>query len=126
MTTPAPVQAKPTLSPSQQLTLPKMASDMKFIGLVQIIFGAFYCLSIIGAAIGVPLIFVGIRFRESAVGYQTYLAGRTPNLLDSALERQARAFAILKILAIVGIVLAVLTFVIYFLGFVFYFMSAAR
>ena len=126
MTTPAPVPPKPALSSIQQMTLPKMASDMRFIGLIQIIFGAIYCLSIIGAVVGVPLIFVGIRLRESAENYQAYLIGRTPNLLDSALERQGRAFAIFKILAIVGIVMMVLMFIVYFLVIVFYVMSATR
>ena len=44
----------------------KMTSDMRFVGLFTIIYGAINCLSIIGAVIGVTMIFIGIRMREAA------------------------------------------------------------
>jgi hypothetical protein len=86
--------------------LRSMSGDMKFVGIVTIIGGAISCLSIIGAVIGVPVIFGGIRLKDSAATFASYAGSADASHLRSALELQGRYFRIQKILMIVGIALA--------------------
>lgn len=115
-----------TLSPSLQMILIKMTGDMKFIGLVEIIFGAIYCLSIIGALIGVPSIIAGIRLRDSADGFRAYMNSHNAYLLEGALEHQSRFFFIHKVLAIILVVMMVLFIIFYFFIFLAYLSGSMR
>ena len=107
-----------TISPMFQNLLNKMAKDMRFVGIFYIIMGGFYCLSIIGALIGVPFIICGIRLRESANFFDNYSYGGDTGILENAVERQSKFFFIQKVLMIIGIVLIVLyiIFIFAFLG----------
>ena len=91
--------------------LRRLARDMRFMGYVYIIGGALYCLSIIGAIIGVPVLISGLRLKDAADSFGSY--GIQPNAseLRMALENQAKFFYIQKILIIVGIVLTVVVFI---------------
>lgn len=97
-----------TLSPMAQMTVTKMAGDMRFVGVFYIIMGALYCLSIIGAIIGIPFIICGLRIRESADAYTGYLSSSDTNMLERAFERQGSFFFIQKVLMIIGLVMIVL------------------
>jgi len=90
---------------SMTLNVPKMAQYMKFIGIIQIIGGALYCLTIIGALIGVPVIYMGIRLREAADGFKKYLASDSRQDLSYAIDRQTRSFLIQFILMIISLAL---------------------
>ncbi|MBN1301493.1 MAG: DUF5362 domain-containing protein [Melioribacteraceae bacterium] len=94
----------------------KMVSDMKFVGLFTIIYGALSCLSIIGAVIGIPLIIAGLRLREAAEEYTIFQSISDNNALKRAFEKQQKYFNILKILIIVGLALLVL-YIIFFIMF---------
>jgi hypothetical protein len=83
--------------------VPKMTQYMKFIGILEIIFGALYCVTIIGALIGVPVIYMGIRMREAAEGFKKYLASDSKEDLNYAIDRQKRFFFIQFVLAIIGL-----------------------
>ena len=109
-----PSPAEFTLSPSLTMILMKMTGDMKFIGMLEIVIGAIYCLSIIGALIGAPSIIAGIRLRDSADGFRAYMNSRNVNLLENALQHQSRFFFILKVLAIILVVMMVLFIIFYF------------
>lgn len=85
----------------------RMAKNMRFLGTAYVIFGALYCLSIIGALIGIPVLLGGLRLRESADSFGDWLNQEEGALLR-ALERQGRYFSIHAILLIVVIVLSVL------------------
>ncbi|HLA63497.1 MAG TPA: DUF5362 family protein, partial [Rhodothermales bacterium] len=50
----------------------KMVGDMRFVGIMTVIFGAFSCLGIITAIIGVPVIIMGLRLRESADQFERW------------------------------------------------------
>jgi len=105
-----------TPTPMMQMTVSKMSGDMRFVGIFYIIMGALNCLSIIGAIIGIPYIICGLRLRESADAYNSYLGSNDVNLLESAFERQGSFFFIQKVLMIIGIVIAVLA-IIFFIAF---------
>jgi len=105
-----------TPTPMMQMTVSKMSGDMRFVGIFYIIMGALNCLSIIGAIIGIPYIICGLRLRESADAYNSYLGSNDVNLLERAFERQGSFFFIQKVLMIIGIVIAVLA-IIFFIAF---------
>jgi len=86
-------------------TLPNLTKYMNFIGLLAMIFGVIYCLTIIGAIFGVPYYIMGKRLRESAEAFTGYNSSSSPKDLETAIERQTRAFFILYILAIISLVL---------------------
>lgn len=83
----------------------KMGSDMKFVGLFHIIYGALNCLTIIGAIIGVPFIIAGLRLRESGDSFSDYLRSNNFQILEAALERTSRFISIYKVLIIIYLVL---------------------
>jgi len=98
----------------------KMVRDMHFVGLFVIIYGVLACLTIVGMIIGIPYIFIGIRFREAADEFTKYVEGRNEENLLNAFIRQGRSFFIVKILVIVGLVFLALYVVGMILFFVFY------
>jgi flagellar biogenesis protein FliO len=86
-------------------TLPNLTKYMNFIGLLSMIFGVIYCLTIIGAIFGVPYYIMGKRLRESAEAFTGYNSSSSNRDLETAIERQTRAFFILYILAIISLVI---------------------
>lgn len=90
----------------------RMSKDMRFVGLFSIIVGALYCITIFGALIGVPMIFAGLRIRESADAFMGFIHNNDPAALATALERQGRFFFIIKILIIVGICIFILEIIV--------------
>ncbi len=92
-------QVKPMMS----VNVPNMAKYMNFIGLLEIIGGALYCLTIIGAVFGIPFIFMGIRLREAADGFRKYLSSDSKQDLDYAIDRQTKSFFIQFVLAIISL-----------------------
>jgi len=99
--TPTQTQAQSPLSTN----LPNLAKYMNFIGLLAMIGGVIYCLTIIGALIGVPYFIMGKRLRESAEAFTGYNSSSSPKDLETAIERQTRAFFIMYVLAIITLVL---------------------
>lgn len=90
---------------SMSSTVPRMSKYMSFIGLITIIGGALYCITIIGAIIGIPVIFMGIRLRESAEAFKQYLTSNSNQDLYTAIDRQTKAFFIQYVLTIISLVL---------------------
>jgi hypothetical protein len=81
----------------------KMVRDMRFVGLFAVIYGILACLTIIGMIFGIPYIFVGLRLREAADDFTTYVENRNEEHLLSAFIKQGRSFFIVKVLVIVGL-----------------------
>lgn len=86
----------------------KMSKDMNFVGLFTIIYGAFNCITIIGAVFGIPLIFMGLRIRESANMFEVFNRSGDQSALNNALEKQSKYFYIQKVLIILTIVLFII------------------
>ena len=110
--------SKPGLPAALQSQLRSMSGDMTLLGVVEIIAGALYCLTIIGAAIGVPMILAGLRLKNSAGEFTAYTLGAESAHLHGALEHLGRHFRIHKILFFVGIGLLVLyiIFIVFIVG----------
>ena len=105
-----------------QYNFEKMTNDMRFVGMFAIIYGAITCISIIGALLGVPVIFVGLRMREAADQFSNFRITNSAASMRAGFELQGRFFHILKILIIVQIVLILLG-VVFMIFFIVYFMS---
>ena len=88
---------------SLSINVPNLTRYMNFIGILQIIGGALYCLTIIGAVFGIPSIFMGIRLREAADGFKRYLSSDSKQDLDYAIDRQTKSFFIQFVLAIISL-----------------------
>ena len=87
------------------LNLPDLAKYMRFIGLLAMIGGVLYCLTIIGAILGIPYFIMGKRLRESADAFKSYNASSSAKDLETAIERQTRSFFIQYVLAIITLAL---------------------
>ena len=115
------INSEPTPSvqpPSQFRSMfSKMTSDMRFVGLFTIIYGAINCLSIIGAIIGIPLIFIGIRMREAAEHFDVFRDSNDAKALRRGFESQVKFLNIQKILIIIAIVLFVLSIILMIVSF---------
>lgn len=105
-----------------QIQFEKMTNDMRFVGMFAIIYGALTCLSIIGALIGIPIIFIGLRMREAADQFSAFRITNNAASMRAGFELQGKFFHILKILIIIQIVLIVFM-IIFFILFISYFMS---
>ncbi len=107
-----------------QFYFDKMVKDMRFVGMFAIIYGALTCISIIGAVLGVPIIFVGLRMREAADQFNLFKLSNDALSLRMGFELQGKFFRILKILIIIQIVLIVAA-IIFAIAFISYFFSTA-
>jgi hypothetical protein len=105
-----------------QYIFERMTNDMRFVGMFAIIYGALTCLSIIGAVIGVPIIFIGLRIREAADQFSNFRITNSAASMRAGFELQGRFFRIIKILVIIQIVMIILA-IIFVIFFVAYFMS---
>lgn len=97
-----------------QMIFSQMIRDIKFVGMFVIIMGAINCLSIIGAVIGIPYIFIGMRMRESADQFDIFRMNNDARAMRAGFELQAKYFKIIKILIIISIVLMVLGIILFF------------
>jgi len=94
-----------------QYAFESMTKDMRFVGMFTIIYGAINCLTIIGAIIGVPMIFIGIRIREAADQFLIFRTTNNAAALRLGFESQGKYFRIVKILIIIQLVLIVLSII---------------
>ena len=96
------------LSPFTKNIVHKMSGDMKFLGIFTIIIGAFSCLTIVGAVIGIPYIIAGMRLKESGEMFRGYLEYASQDFMERAIEKESQYFHIQKIIVIITIVFMIL------------------
>ncbi len=89
---------------NSKFVLLKMSRDMNFISIIGIIYGAIQSISIIGAVVGLPIIFACLRLKEAAEAFRHFSSTEDKNALSFAFEKQARSFEILRILIIVSLI----------------------
>ncbi len=115
------LESNTTIKPPSpfQYSFESMIKDMRFAGMFTIIYGVINCLTIIGALIGVPTIFIGMRIREAADQFLIFKTTNNAAALRLGFELQGKYFRIIKILIIIQLVLIGLSiiFVIFFMSF---------
>ncbi|MBM4172552.1 MAG: hypothetical protein FJ214_11840 [Ignavibacteria bacterium] len=112
----SPPNTEPTIIPPTmfQMTFLQMVKDMRFVGMFIIIYGAISCLSIVGAIVGIPYIFIGMRMRESADQFEIFKTTNSSQALRIGFELQAKYYRIIKILIIIMLVLIVVGIIAFF------------
>ncbi len=108
------IDSSDTPSADMHAVITKMIRDMKIVGLFYVVAGALNCLSIIGAIIGVPYIFAGLRLRESASEYLGWL-DHEEGALFRALAKQQQHFFIMMVMLVISLVFAVLMIALVFM-----------
>ncbi len=97
--------------PLQQIIV-RMSKDMRFVGICSILYGGFSCLSIFGAVIGIPIILMGLRMRESADAFASFGRSEDNNTLIYAIDRLSKMFFHFKLWIIISIITYILTILI--------------
>lgn len=100
------------IPPAYQIAYSKMATDLKFLGVLKIVVGAIYCLTIFGVLIGVLDIIQGIRLRNAGESFRYYLHSNDGIHLNAALEQLSRFFSSEKSVKIIILALFALYLVI--------------
>lgn len=94
---------------------------MKFLGVLNIIFGVLYCLSIVGAIIGWVPILIGIRLNGAASKIEEGLRRRNAHQASDGARDLASAIKIFAILVLVML----LIWVAYFMFMILFFLNFA-
>lgn len=89
-------------------TVDKMAGDMKFYAVFYMVIGAFYCLTLLGAIYGIPLIIYSLKLKDSAEEFKEFTRSKDFFVLHRAMENQRKFFFFNKIIIIIGIVFMLL------------------
>lgn len=89
----------------------RMTKDMHFVSTFLIIYGAINCLTIVGAVIGVPLIFAGLSIKTAAGHFSIFKLTDNSASLKNGFEEQSKFFNIIKILIIAGLVLTAISII---------------
>jgi len=110
--TPDQTQTQPQTQSLMSTNLDNMTKYMRFLGLLAMIGGVIYCLTIIGAIFGIPYYIMGKRMRESADAFTNYSSNSSAGDLETAIDKQTRALFIQYILAIISLVIIALYIVI--------------
>lgn len=94
------------------VNLANMTKYMRFLGLLAMIGGVIYSLTIVGAIIGIPYYIMGKRLRESAEAFTSYNSSSSARDLETAIEKQTKAFFIQYVLSIVALVILAISLVV--------------
>jgi hypothetical protein len=92
--------------------LDNMTKYMRFLGLLAMIGGVIYCITIIGAIFGIPYYIMGKRLRESADAFTNYNSNSSVRDLETAIEKQTKSLFIQYVLAIISLVLVAIYIVV--------------
>ncbi|MCB1327535.1 MAG: hypothetical protein H7A21_14070 [Spirochaetales bacterium] len=74
----------------------------KFIGILYIIGGALYSITIFYAPIGVPMVFAGLRIMKGGEQAEMYARSGDPNQAVQAMHEYVAGMRILGIMAVIG------------------------
>lgn len=100
--------------------LSKMRGQMNFVGIMNIIFGALSCLSIIGAVVGVPQILAGIKLRESCENLGIFIREGDSSQLKVSLKLMGKFYEYSKLYYIINLVMIGLVIIFYIIIFAFF------
>ena len=93
------------------VTFGKTLGDMKFMGVVGMVYGILTCLSVVGAIMGVPIIIASNRFLEAVKILEQYRLSNRPEDMASAFQELGRSFRLLKIVVMITLGMTVLYFI---------------
>ncbi len=87
--------------------LVEKAGWMKFIGILCIIGGALYCITIIGAIWGIPFILAGLNLTQASTSYRQGYPNNPAMLLEGS-QKLGTSIMIVGIIFAIGVVLSII------------------
>ncbi len=90
--------------------LVQVAGWMKFLGILNIIAGVIYCLTIIGLIFGWVPIWIGISLNKASNSLQSGYARRSPGEIRNGMDSLGLVIKIFGVLAVIGLVINVIYF----------------
>lgn len=91
---------------------------LKFLGILNIVLGVIYCLTIVGAIFGWLPIWIGILLNNASTSLRAGYDGRNEHAVRDGIDKVALTFKIIGILTLIGLIIQVLAVVAYTLFFV--------
>jgi len=88
----------------------RAAGWLKFLGILNIIAGVIYCLTIVGLIFGWLPIWIGLSLNKASSSLQMGYARRNPSDIRVGMDSLALVIKIFGVLALIGIVINVLYF----------------
>ena len=85
----------------------------QILGVIMVIFGGLYCLTIIGAILGVPFIFIGLKMLRSGEAYKKSMFTLEGGDIKEGLILFSDAMKIYIIMIVVILVIEILFFIIF-------------
>ncbi len=92
-------------------TFGKTLGNMKFMGVVGMVYGIMTSLSIVGAVLGIPMIIASNRFLEAVKILEEYRQSNRPQDMATAFHELGRSFRLMKIVVLISIGMTVLYFI---------------
>lgn len=86
---------------------------LKFLGIVNIVLGVIYCLTIIGAIVGWIPIWIGVSLNNAADSLRAGYDGRNERAMLMGMDKLALSIRIIGILTLIGLIINVLTLAVY-------------
>ena len=94
---------------------------LKFLGILNIIAGVLYCLTIVGAVVGWIPIWIGVSLNNAGTSLRAGYDGRNEMAMRMGMDKLALAIKIFGILTLIGLIINVLVLVAYVLFAVLFF-----
>lgn len=98
-----------TPTPASQL---KPSRWIQFLSISILILGGFSCLTVVGAIIGVPMIFAGLRLQKGYKSFIQYSETGNANAMFETIENYHKFFKIFGIISLVHIIFFALYFIV--------------
>lgn len=86
---------------------------LKFLGILNIVLGVIYCLTIVGAIVGWVPIWIGTLLNNASTSLRAGYDGRNEHAIRDGMDKLAMAIRIIGILTLIGLIMQVLAVVAY-------------
>jgi hypothetical protein len=101
---------------SSVASLCQTAGWLKFLGILNIIAGVLYCLTIIGLIIGWLPIWIGISLNKASDSLKSGYARRDPSAIRAGMDSLSLVIKIFGVLAVIGLAINVVYFAVIILA----------
>jgi len=118
--------ASPHAAPGSPIAKPSLGLDyatvaslcnvsgwLKFLGILNIVAGVMYCITIVGAVLGWIPIWIGILLNNASTSLRAGYDGRNEQVVRVGIDKLALSIKIIGILTLIGLVINVVIMLIY-------------
>jgi len=79
---------------------------LKFLGILNIVIGVIYCLTIVGAIVGWVFIWIGTLLNNASTSLRAGYDGRNEHAIRDGMDKLAMTIRIIGILTLIGLITA--------------------